>query len=281
MSYTNDRSSAAFSPERLRAQRVPVLYRDEHIAVVDKPAGLMVHSNAYERGAPNCINILGGSLHARVRTVHRLDRRTSGVLLFALSREGAAGVSSLLKAGEVDKRYVAVVRGHPPESGLIDRALTKTGQGARLPARTGYERLSASVVPQPVGPYEEAWLALVRLTLYTGKRHQARRHLHYETHPIIGDPHHGDKEWNAFAAHLTGVDRLYLRSWELSLTLPHSGRRLTVRAGLPSGWMYACERFGLEVPEEIRRASVHLDGELLYEGQACEPSDDFLSGDGS
>lgn len=275
MSHTHDRSNIPFSAERLRAQRIPVLYRDEHVAVVDKPAGLMVHSNAWDRRAPNLINILGGSLHSRVRTVHRLDRRTSGVMVVARSKEGAADLSRQLKSGTVAKRYMAVVRGHPDTHGTIDRSLTKSDNGTPLPARTEFERVATSILPAPVGRYEEAWFSLLCLRLHTGKRHQARRHLHHITHPIIGDPQHGDREWNEFVAARVGAWRLYLRSWELSFSLPGSGSVVTVQAGLPVSWLTGCRSLGLEPPEEAVCARVCVGDELLYSGPASEPTSDF------
>ncbi|MFP4644492.1 MAG: RluA family pseudouridine synthase [Spirochaetales bacterium] len=275
MSHTFDRSHVPFSAERMRAQRIPVLYRDEHVAVVDKPAGLMVHPNAWDRRAPNLINMLGGSLHSRVRTVHRLDRRTSGAMVVALSKDGAAELSRQLKAGEVQKRYIAVVRGHTDERGLIDRPLTKSDEGTPLPARTEFERIADSVIHVPVGRYEQAWFSLLRLTLHTGKRHQARRHLHYITHPIIGDPQHGDREWNEFAASRVGTSRLYLRAWQLSFLLPGDGRPITVQAGLPASWLAGCRALGLHPPDAAVGAWVSVDDEELFSGSASEPTRDF------
>ncbi len=275
MSHTSDRSHVPFSAERLRAQRIPVLYRDEHVAVVDKPAGLMVHSNAWDRRAPNLINILGGSLQSRVRTVHRLDRRTSGVMVVALSKEGAADLSRQLKAGEVHKRYIAIVRGHTDEHGIIDRPLTKSDEGEPLPAVTEFERIADSVVHEPVGRYEQAWFSLLRLTLHTGKRHQARRHLHHITHPIIGDPQHGDREWNEFVAARVGAWRLYLRAWELSFSLPDNGMTVTVQAGLPEGWLAGCRTLGLHPPDAAIGARISAGDEVLFAGAASEPTSDF------
>ena len=275
MSHTHDRSHVPFSAERLRAQRIPVLYRDEHVAIVDKPSGLMVHANAWDRRAPNLINILGGSLHSRVRTVHRLDRRTSGVMVVALSKEGAADLSRQLKAGKVHKRYIAVVRGYTDEHGIIDRPLTKSDSGEPLPACTEFERIADSVVNEPVGRFEQGWFSLLRLTLHTGKRHQARRHLHYITHPIIGDPQHGDREWNEFVASRVGAWRLYLRAWELSFSLPETGDTITVQAGLPAGWLEGCRALGLHPPDAAVAARVSLGDEVLYSGAASEPTSDF------
>lgn len=270
---TASRPGEAGSAERLRSLKVPVLYRDEHVIVVDKPPGLMVHTNAWERRVPNCVNILGGSMQVKVRTVHRLDRRTSGVLLFALSKEGAASVSELLKNAQVDKRYLAVVRGHAPQEGLIERSLSVGESGEALPARTAFRRLKTSVLERAVGPYREAWFSLLELDLLTGKRHQARRHLHSIDHPVIGDPHHGDREWNGLVSSLTGRQMLYLRAFALSLSLPHSGERLSVQAGLPGAWIASLDRLGLSAPAELLPARVRTGSRVLFEGPACEPAD--------
>ncbi len=269
------RVGAPGSPERLRSLKLPVLYRDEHIAVVDKPPGLMVHTNRWERRVPNCINILGGSLQANVRTVHRLDRATSGVLVFALTRESAAALSELLRDGQVVKRYLAIVRGHPDKSGTIDEMLYGDRHPGGADARTDFRVRSSSVISEAVGPYDEAWVSLAELTLHTGRRHQARRHLHHINHPILGDTQHGDAAWNTFAVERTGSPRLFLRAWELALRLPHSGALLTVRGGLPRFWVEACATLDLVAPAGYEECRVELAGEVLYSGEAVEPTAEY------
>ncbi len=247
--------------------RVPVLWQDGRLVVVDKPAGMIVHPNQYDRRAPNCVNTLSGLLHRKVQVVHRLDRGTSGVMLFALDTDAAAQVSALFRESDITKKYLAIVRGHAPENGLIDRSLVR-GEG-REPSvsRTQFRTLSRSVLREPVGEFDEAWFSLLELSLLTGRRHQARRHLQSISHPVIGDSRHGDRVFNDFTAAKLGVGRLFLRAFSLQLQLPHSGALLTVQAGLPQAWLHACDALGLAIPEGSPEATVQLDGQTVYHGE--------------
>ncbi|TVQ27226.1 MAG: pseudouridylate synthase [Spirochaetaceae bacterium] len=255
--------------------RIPVLWQDGRLVVVDKPAGMIVHPNQYDRRAPNCVNTLSGLLHRKVQVVHRLDRGTSGIMLFALDKETAGLISALLRESEITKEYLAIVRGHAPDEGLIERSLVR-GEGYEPSASfTRYQTLSRSVVSIPAGDYEESWFSLLRVTLLTGRWHQARRHLQSISHPIIGDNRHGDRLYNEIVSGMLGSGRMYLRAFRLELTLPYSGSVLTVRAGLPDAWTRACTELDLDLPEDAMQAEVIRDGQMVYRGDApphvCPP----------
>ena len=255
--------------------RIPVLWQDGRLVVVDKPAGMIVHPNQYDRRAPNCVNTLSGLLHRKVQVVHRLDRGTSGIMLFALDKEVAGLVSALLRESEITKEYLAIVRGHAPDEGYIDRSLVR-GEGQEPSASfTRYRTLSRSVVSAPVSEYDEAWFSLLLVTLLTGRRHQARRHLQSVSHPVIGDSRHGDRCYNAFVSGRLAADHMYLRAFRLELSLPYTDGTLTVQAGLPDAWTEACDDLGLTVPDGFVHAEVLRDGQLEYRGDApphvCPP----------
>lgn len=248
--------------------RVPVLWQDGRLVVVDKPAGMIVHPNQYDRRAPNCVNTLSGLLHRKVQVVHRLDRGTSGIMLFALDKDTASQISTLLRESEITKQYLAIVRGHAPDEGYIDRPLVR-GEGQEPSASyTRYQTISRAVVPAPVGEYSEAWFSLLRITLITGRRHQARRHLQSISHPVIGDSRHGDRLYNEFAASIALGSHMFLRAFSLSFTLPYSGAGLSVQAGLPPAWTHACSLLGFDLPRDWENASVRLDEQLVYHGEA-------------
>lgn len=229
-----------------------ILYTDEDIAIIDKPGGLIVHANRYARREPNLINIVGGRLQRRIYTVHRLDRGTSGLMLFTLSSEAAGELSRQFRSRAVEKDYLAVVRGHPPAEGIVDKPLRlEKGDEEERPAQTRFETLATSDLDIPVGPYETAWFALVRLTLVTGRPHQARRHLQSITHPVIGDQRHGDRENNRYLWERLGDRYMLLRALRLAFDHPRTGGRVTAWAGLSPVWRTALAELDLALPPEL------------------------------
>ena len=218
---------------RAAGPSLPILYRDEHLVAVHKPCGLFVHPTGLEARAPNCRDILRDLLAEPPFTVHRLDRATSGVLLFALSQEAARRLGRLFADREVDKRYLAVVRGHPPLQGRIEQALRERDSGSMQEAVTEYRRLRTAVLEAAVGPYPQAWYALVEAVPLTGRRHQIRRHLAHLSHPVVGDTSYGDSAHNLYFREELGIRRLLLLAAELSFVHPFTGEPLTIRAPLP------------------------------------------------
>ncbi|UCV12837.1 tRNA pseudouridine(65) synthase TruC [Dechloromonas denitrificans] len=223
------------------AEQLPILFRDQHLVVIDKPPGLLVHRSEIDRHETRfAIQILRDQIGQRVWPAHRLDRGTSGVLLFALDIETAGKLGRQFEAGIVDKRYLAVVRGIPPESGEIDHPLTRQrdsyefkGENSSDEAQTAlthYRRLASVELPFAVDRYPSSRYALVELLPVTGRRHQLRRHLKHIAHPIIGDATHGKGRHNRFFAEHFGANRLLLACTELSFDHPISGQRVNVKA---------------------------------------------------
>jgi tRNA pseudouridine65 synthase len=200
-----------------------LLYRDEHVVVVDKPAGLAVHRGwAPERDV--AMVRVRDALGLRVYPVHRLDRGTSGVLVLALSPEAAAAMAESFAKGLVHKCYLALVRGVPAESSVIDHPLPpgEDRAAARVPARTAISRREV------FGRY-----SLVEARPETGRLHQVRRHLKHIACPIIGDVNYGKGEHNRLFRERFGLHRMFLHA--LSVTFPHpaSGGPVAVCAPLP------------------------------------------------
>ena len=221
-------------------EQLPILYRDEQIVVIDKPANLLVHRSEIDRHETRfAIQILRDQIGQRVWPAHRLDRGTSGVLLFGLNSEIASRLGKQFEAGTVAKRYWAVVRGHPAERGSIDHALSRqrdayefigenSSQEAQ-PALTNYRRLASCELPFAVDRYPTSRYALLELEPVTGRRHQLRRHLKHIAHPIIGDATYGKGRHNRFFAEQFGCHRLLLACTSLSFEHPLSGQRLEIK----------------------------------------------------
>ncbi len=228
-------------PGGIHKEELPILYRDEYIVVVDKPSGLLVHRSEVDRHETRfAIQILRDQIGQRVWPAHRLDRGTSGVLLFALSPEIAGQLGRQFEASRVAKRYLAVVRGIPPLAGSIDHPLTRQRErhefiGERSSdeaqsALTHYRRLAEIELPFAVDRYPTSRYALLELDPQTGRKHQLRRHLKHIAHPIIGDATHGKGRHNRFFAEHFGCARLLLACTELAFDHPVDARRMQIKA---------------------------------------------------
>lgn len=220
--------------------RLEVLHRDDNIVVVDKPPGMLTHVHPADPQSPNVRAVLEGKLQRPVYTVHRLDRMTSGLMVIALTRETARLLASQFAERSVVKQYRAIVRGHTPETGTISHPLAKdTGESAA--AETLFRTIARGTVHEPVGRYDEAWFSLLELTLSTGRRHQARRHLHRIDHPVIGDNRHGDKAYNRWATNRMGVRALYLRASRLRFLHPTTSETMDFTLANPELWDRICQ----------------------------------------
>lgn len=211
---------------------LPVIHRDERVCVVDKPAGLVVHASAQAGDRDTCLRWLRGQLGQRVFPVHRLDRGCSGALAFALDAEAAWALGEAFASRAVEKSYLAVVRGFPPERGRVERPLVDE-RGVAQEAATSWEVLARAEVDAPVGRYATARYALVRAQPETGRPHQLRRHLAGLGYPILGDAYHGDLRHNRFVRGRFGLARLALHAERLELPHPDGGR-LVGEAPIPS-----------------------------------------------
>jgi len=234
--------------------KLTVLYRDEHIVVIDKPSNLLVHRSEIDRHETRfAIQILRDQIGQRVWPAHRLDRGTSGVLLFGLNPEMASCLGRQFEAGTVGKRYWAVVRGHPPEAGMIDHPLSRqrdayefsgdrSSQEAQS-ATTRYHRLACIELPVAIDRYPSSRYALLELEPLTGRRHQLRRHLKHIAHPIIGDATYGKGRHNRYFAEHLACQRLLLACIELSFEHPVSGARLQIKAPVSGCFAELLARF--------------------------------------
>ena len=198
---------------------LPLLYRDDDLVAIDKPPGLLVHPtrlDAHEERS--ALKLLRDQLGRHVWPLHRLDKGTSGVLLFALHADAAREWGLAFEQGQVGKRYVALVRGWPPEAGEIthplarDPELPSRGQ-ALLDAVTRYRRLDTFDWPFAVDArHPTSRYALVEAQPLTGRRHQIRRHFKHIAHPLVGDATHGKGSHNRAVAAWLGVERLWLHA---------------------------------------------------------------------
>lgn len=220
-----------------------IVHIDEHLVAIDKPAGLLVHRTALDAHEQVfALQLLRDQLGRPVWPVHRLDKGTSGLLLFALSSEMAGLLAPLFEQGRARKRYQALVRGWPEDAGVIEHPLARDPERASagqtlLASRTDWQCLARLEWPiKTQGNFESSRFALVEARPLTGRRHQIRRHLRHIAHPIIGDSTHGKGPLNRAVADFLGLQRLWLHGLELQIEHPADGRLLHLRAPLGPEW---------------------------------------------
>ena len=221
-----------------------ILYRDDYLAAVNKPQGLLVHRTGLDAGETRfALQLLRDQLGQPVWPVHRLDKGTSGVLLFALDASTARTLGQSFESGaSLRKTYQAVVRGWPPDEGLIDHPLRRlpddmrTEREAVQDAATRFRTLERYELPLPQGGFAGTRCALLELQPLTGRRHQLRRHCKHMAHPIIGDATHGKGPLNRALAAFLGEQRLWLHATDLEMTHPVTGQRLRLQATPGPEW---------------------------------------------
>lgn len=194
-----------------------LLHQDSSLVAVDKPSGMAVH-RGWSQERYTVLQVLRDQVGRRVYPVHRLDRGTSGALVLAFDPGTARSLQEQFEGGEARKRYLALVRGIPPEEGTIDHPIPRSPEGLRVPAVTWFRRL---------GTFER--YALLEVVPRTGRLHQIRRHLKHISHPLIGDVRYGKGEHNRLFRERFGLHRLALHALELELVRPP----LRLRAPLP------------------------------------------------
>lgn len=231
--------------EREHAAPLEVLHVDDHIAVIDKPAGLMVHDSKLARGETDFVSDrLREQFGRQIFLIHRLDRATSGCLLLAFDRDAASVLGKTLMSREVEKDYLAVCRGWPEEQFVVDHPLDGgPGKPEKKPAITRFTRLATGEWPLPSAEFPTSRYALMRCQPETGRFRQIRRHLKHISHHLIGDSSHGDGRHNR-NFRMRGVHRMLLHARRLAFLHPFSGERIVVQAPLDAEWRKTFDLFG-------------------------------------
>lgn len=243
--------------DNVETHPLEILYQDEYLVAINKPSGLLVHKSPIDKHETRfALQLVRDQIGKYVYPVHRLDKPTSGVLLFALEPQIAQTMSLLFRASEVHKEYLAVVRGFTEEASLIDYPLkqmldTKAQKQQGITketqeAQTAYERLATVELPFPVSRYPVARYSLVKLLPKTGRKHQLRRHMKHIFHPIIGDTKHGRGEHNALFREKFACHRLLLHSNKISFTHPVYQEKLVIDATLDETLQSIFKKFGWE-----------------------------------
>jgi tRNA pseudouridine65 synthase len=192
--------------------QLDILYQDDHLVAINKPHGLLVHRSPIASDATEfALQLLRDQLERHVFPAHRLDRKTGGVLLFALSKDVEKLMQQQFQENMVDKKYLAIVRGFTDDEGEIDYALRKEN-GTLQEAFTRYKTLASADLDVPLGNHSTSRYSLVEANPATGRMHQLRKHFSHIFHPIIGDRTHGCNKQN----------KLFKERWQLDTMLLHA-----------------------------------------------------------
>lgn len=229
-----------------------IIYEDEQFIAINKPNGLLVHrTRIAEEKKEFALQMLRDQLGYHVFTVHRLDRGTSGVLLFAKSADAATPLTKAFEDKQVEKVYYAIVRGYTPEEATIDNPIKPDKDHkhkAPQDAVTHYSRLATVELPIPVGRYQTSRYSLVRVIPETGRMHQIRKHFAHARHYIIGDKRHGDWRHNKMFLEELESPFLLLHASSISFSHPYTGKRIEIKADMPENMKKLCNRFEWELP---------------------------------
>ncbi len=210
-----------------------ILYKDEHVVAVNKPSGMLVH-RGWDNDKVVLMTEVRDEIGQWVYPVHRLDRGSSGVVLFALSSEVAATLGAAFAEQRIEKHYLALVRGIPDEQGIVDNPVPKKEKGERVAAVSDYRRIAVA------GRY-----SLVEVRPRTGRLHQIRRHMKHISCPLIGDVRYGKGEHNRHFRDNYNLHRLALHCHGLALSHPRADMRLQIRAPLSEELVRAFMQLGV------------------------------------
>lgn len=198
-----------------------IIHEDENLIAINKPHGLLVHRSRIASDATEfAVQMLRDQIGQYVYPVHRLDRKTSGVLLFAKSKEVNTEIQKLFSERKVVKKYLAIVRGFTDEKSVIDYALTEGNKTQE--AKTDYRLIKQFEIDLPFGRHDTSRYSLVELTPLTGRFHQLRKHMAHIFHPIIGDRPHGCNKQNKLWKEQFDMMTMMLHAKTLSLEYPIS-----------------------------------------------------------
>ncbi len=196
--------------------KIQVIYRDSYLIAAHKPHDLATYQESRAGHAPGCKELLEEQLNQRLFPVHRIDADTSGLVLFALDSRTAAALIRAFKEQQIKKTYLAWCVGTLPGSGSIKTPLKKHNSELNESARTDYEVVK-----------RERGYTQVKVSPFTGRFHQIRRHFEMQGHPLVGDPKYGNPDqWKSF---FKNEPRLMLQAQTLELVHPQTRKPLSIK----------------------------------------------------
>jgi tRNA pseudouridine65 synthase len=228
-----------------------IIFEDEHYIAINKPAGVLVHRTnlAKEEQHLLAVQLLRDQMGQQVSPIHRIDRPTSGILLFGKNAEATSLLQPLFPTDQIKKIYLGLVRGYMEEHGIIDHPLKKKLYGELQVAKTEFWKLDQTEIPYPSSSkYPTSRYALMKIYPHTGRMHQIRRHMAHARHYVIGDSTHGDNKQNNFFRNTFGLNNLLLHAWQLEFEHPVEKKKISIKAEVPVYFMEILDKLSLNLP---------------------------------
>jgi tRNA pseudouridine65 synthase len=231
-------------------KNIEIVFEDDIIIVVNKPNNFLVHSSHYARNIreTTLLEFLKDQLGYHVYPVHRLDRKTSGIILLLKNKEFVAQFQELFTSNSIIKTYYAILRGLTKPSGIIDSPVKNDVSGIYKDALTHYENLATIELDIPVHPYEKSRYSLVSFLPQTGRMHQLRKHANKISHPIVGDYKYGDRFHNRMFEAEFRCEYLFLHAFSLDFTHPITQEKCHFEAKFPFDWHRIFDEFNWTSP---------------------------------
>ena len=216
-----------------------IIFEDQYLIAVNKPGKILVHSTSLDKYENvNVQDLLSESLGYRVFPLHRLDKATSGVLLFSKDQNFNKKLHVIFRESSTEKEYLAICRGHSEISGIIEKPIRNPERPKSIPksATTVFERLATAELPVPVSRYPSSRYSLLKLTPRTGRTHQLRMHMAHMRNYIIGDTKHGERHHNKVFKELHKLDCMFLHCSRLMFSHPIDGKKTEIVAKPDENW---------------------------------------------
>jgi tRNA pseudouridine65 synthase len=219
-------------------ESIEIVFEDEFIVVVNKPNNFIIHESHYARNIreTTLLEFLEGQLGYPVYPAHRLDRKTSGIILLLKEKENVAQFQELFTSSNIQKTYYAIVRGFSPDKGIIDSPVKNDDTGIYKDALTNYESVENKELEIPVHPYSCSRYSLIQLSPKTRRMQQLRKHMNKINHPIVGDYKYGDRFHNRMFETEFDCIYMFLHAYSLAFTHPITKEKLLLKAKFPSDW---------------------------------------------
>jgi|TARA_B110000238_G_scaffold123198_1_gene133317 tRNA pseudouridine65 synthase len=223
-----------------------IIFEDAYIICVNKPNNVLVHHAFLSRNVgdeDSLLQLIDKELQLKVYPIHRLDRKTSGMILMAKEKEFVSKFQELFTAKEIQKTYFGVVRGFSPDTKIIDSPVKGRDANVHKEALTHLKTLDNITLNIAVKPYDSSRYSLVELAPKTGRMHQLRVHTNKISHPLIGDTKYGDKNHDMMFDENFGWNHLFLHAGKLEFIHPFSSEKLLLKATFPKDWIALFEEF--------------------------------------
>ncbi|WP_435262524.1 pseudouridine synthase [Tenacibaculum sp. nBUS_03] len=226
--------------------KLEIIYQDEYIVCVTKPNNVVVHHAHHSRNVADeksLLQLLNEQIGGKFYPIHRLDRKTSGIILLAKQTKFVSKFQSLFTEKLIQKVYFGIVRGHSPSFTTIDTPVKGRDSNVYKEAETQIETIKKTTLNIPVKPYDTSRYSLLKLTPKTGRLHQLRIHTNKISHPLIGDPKYGDKNHNLMFINNFDCGNLFLHAYSLEFIHPFFNKKIKLKSNFPQDWNVIFNKF--------------------------------------